>query len=186
MTVGLSIACTLASLLGPSAFASVVEALDLPGLVKNANVIVLGKVVAEQSHYDEHRRIVTDVEMIVENCEKGALEPGDSVIVRRLGGIVNGIGMRIEGEPSFELGERTLLFGQGSSKAFRPVGMSQGAMRVSESGGQTWVRSAAAGVALLKRAPDGTLTKSQAALSEPRPLAAVLEEIRALVAQSAR
>lgn len=184
--LGLVVALALVALAPRAAQASVVEALDLPGLVANAKVIVLGKAVAEQSHYDEHGRIVTDVELIVETCEKGGLQPGASIVVRRLGGVVNGIGMRIEGEPTFQIGERTLLFGEGSQKALRPVGMSQGAMRVSEVNGQTWVRSAAAGLALMKRTPDGKLVKSQASMNEPKLLADVLAEVRALVTQSAR
>jgi hypothetical protein len=186
LSLSLAAALSLVGLSAPSARASVVQALDLAGLVANAHVIVLGKTVAQQSHYDAHGRIVTDIEVIVESCEKGGLQAGESVLIRRLGGVVNGVGMRIEGEPTFQIGERTLLFGHGPIAALRPVGMSQGALRVTESAGESWVRSAAAGAALVERGADGALNKAQAAMNEARPLADVLREIRSLVAQSAR
>ncbi len=164
--------------------ASVVEALDLAGLVRNADVIVIGQVVASQSHYDEHGRIVTDVEMLVESREKGEANMGRSIVVRRLGGVVGNIGMRIEGEPSLIVGERTLLFGKRLSDAvtFRSVGLAQGVMRIEERAGERWVRSAEAGAALVRRAGGGKLEKARVAVPEARKLLDLLTEIRALVA----
>ncbi len=162
---------------------SVVEALDLAALTATAEVVVVGRVVAQASHYDEHGRIVTDVEMLIEQTEKGTAQRGKTVLVRRLGGVVNGIGMRIDGEPSFVSGERTLLFAHklAHSSVLRAVGMSQGVLRIAQRGGESWVSSTAAGAALVGRAADGSLTKARAALVGPRKLDDVLNEIRALV-----
>jgi len=163
------------------AHASMIEALDLAALTDNAEEVMVARVVAQASHYDEHGRIVTDVEMLVEQSEKGAAQTGKTVLVRRLGGVVNGIGMRIEGEPSFVSGERTLLFAQKLPKSavLRAVGMSQGVLRIAERSGESWVSSAAGGAALVRRGADGSLTKARSALEQPRKLSDVLSEIRA-------
>jgi len=166
--------------------ASVVQALDLVAMTTTADHVLVARVVAQGSHYDEHGRIVTDVEMMVEQSEKGDAAPGAMVLVRRLGGVVNGIGMRIEGEPSFADGERTLLFAQklASSNVLRAIGMSQGVLRIAERDGDSWVASNAGGAALVQRAVDGSLTKGRVAMEQPRKLSDVLKEIRALVAKS--
>ena len=163
--------------------ASMIEALDLAALTETAEEVILARVVAQDSHYDEHGRIVTDVEMLVEQAEKGSAQQGKTVIVRRLGGVVNGVGMRIEGEPSFVSGERTLLFAQklAQSSVLRAVGMSQGVLRIVEKNGESWVSSQAAGAALVRRGVDGSLTKAQSALAAPRKLSDVLGQIRTLI-----
>lgn len=163
--------------------ASVVEALDLAALTATAEEVVVARVVAQASHYDEHGRIVTDVEMLVEQAEKGSAQPGKTVLVRRLGGSVNGVGMRVEGEPSFVSGERTLLFAQKLPKTtvLRAVGMSQGVLRIAERAGESWVTSAAGGAALVQRGADGSLLKAKSALEGPRKLSDVLSEIRTLL-----
>ncbi len=175
------------SMLGvPQARASVVQALDLATMTTTADHVLVGRVVAQESHYDEHGRIVTDVEMMVEQSEKGDAMPGATVLVRRHGGVVNGIGMRIEGEPSFEEGERTLLFAKkvGSAAVLRAVGLSQGVLRIAERDGDSWVASNAGGAALVRRAADGSLTKARIAMEQPRKLSDVLKEIRALLAKT--
>lgn len=177
------------ALFATSARASVIEALDLEALTLNSDQVVVARVVAQQSHYDEHRRIVTDVELVVESSEKGGAAKGSTVIVRRLGGVVNGVGMRVEGEPSFVSGERTLIFAKAllqDTKVLRPVGMSQGVLRIEEREGQSWVSSAAGGAALVRRAADGSLAKARVAVEQPRKLVDVLSEIRALVAKANR
>jgi len=168
--------------------ASVVEAMDLEALTAGSDQVLVARVVTQQSHYDEHGRIVTDVELVVETSEKGDAAVGTSVLVRRLGGVVNGIGMRIEGEPSFVSGERTLIFAKAllNTKVLRPVGMSQGVLRIEEREGQSWVSSAAGGASLVRRSGDGVLQKARVALEQPRKLAEVLSEIRALVAKAKR
>ena len=171
----------LAAALLPTAHASVVEALDLDTLVQESDEVVLARVIKQWSQLDERGRIVTDFQMQVEQSEKGNSVPGSAVVVRKLGGIVGGRGMRISGEPSFRDGELVLLFGTHGQKTYlRPVGMGQGAMRVYEQDGQRWARSDAQGIMLTKRG--ATATKSRAAVAEPRKLDDLLQEVRAIVA----
>jgi hypothetical protein len=178
----------LAAAFAPAARASMVEALDLAELVRNADQVVVARVIAQESHYDEHGRIVTDVHMQVEHSEKGHDAPGAIVVVRRLGGVVDGIGMRVEGEPSFEEGELVLLFGSRRSghDVLWPVGMSQGAMQVFERDGERWVRSQAGNLALVEKGSRGQLRPARAALTEPRRLEDLLTEIRAHVQKKAQ
>lgn len=170
-----------ASTLPHAAQASVVEAFDLDTLVKEADEVVLARVIRQSSHYDERGRIVTDVEMQVERVEKGTATPGAAVIVRRLGGVVGDRGMRIEGEPTFEDGELVLVFGKRGKRTYlRPVGMGQGAMRIFEQAGERWVRSDGRGMALVRR---GSKSKATAAVAEPRKLDELLSDVHELVQQ---
>lgn len=174
---------SLGSLVLPrSAQASLVEALDLAALVDRSDDVVLVRVISSHSHFDDRGRIVTDVTMQVEQAEKGTYAPGSAVVVRHLGGQVGDLGMRVEGEPTYEVGETVLLFARhiASLNVLQPVGMSQGAMRVIERDGVRFVHSLAMGAALVKRG-SGTLARALAAVDTPRKLDDVLSEIRALV-----
>lgn len=165
---------------------SMVQAMDLAELVQEAELVAVARVMGQQVSYDERGRIVTDIQMQVERTEKGDVAPGASVVVRRLGGELDGVAMRIEGEPSFQNGEQVLLFGTNPQKRslLRPVGMSQGALRIFERDGQRWVRSGTKDLALVRKSGDGKLTPDAAAVAEPRPLNDVLGEIRTLVAKA--
>lgn len=161
--------------------ATLVEALDLETLVDEAEQVVLGRVIGQQSLVDERGRIVTDVALQVEESIKGDQAPGAAITVRRLGGVVGDMGMQVAGEPTFETGETVVLFGarlrQGGM--LRPIGMSQGALRVFERDGERWARSANNGVSTVKR-EGGRLKHVDAALVEPRRLAELLSQLRGL------
>jgi hypothetical protein len=178
---GVILTCLSALAPSPAARASIVELLDLDTLVKEADQVVLARVIREWSHYDEGGRIVTDFQMQVERAEKGDAVPGAAIIVRKLGGVIDGIGMRVEGEPSFQQGELVLVFGVRGQRTFlRPVGMGQGAVRIFEENGELWARSTAQGMALLARSGN----KSKAlAVPQPRKLDELLREVEALVSK---
>ena len=147
---GAWIAATCA-LVVPAARASLVEALDLAALVAESEQVVVGRVLSESSHYDERGRIVTDAALQVEETLKGDRAPGAAIMVRRLGGVVDDIGMRVSGEASFTVGESVLLFGARTRAggALRAVGMAQGAIRIVEKNGERWAQSG--GVAGVRR-----------------------------------
>ena len=169
----------------PRAHASIVEAVDFDTLVREADDVVLARVIKQWTQYDEHGRIVTDYQMQVERTEKGSTTAGSAIVVRKLGGIVGKRGMRISGEPSFTEGEEVLVFATRGNKTYlRPVGMGQGTMRIFEQDGVRWARSDAAGMVLVK-AGDST-TKARAAMPEPRVLEDVLADVHALVAAQAK
>lgn len=176
------LACAIVwlSLTAAPVHASIVEALDLDGLVAEAEEVVVARVIEQRSHYDERGLIVTDYSMQVERSEKGTSAPGSMLVVRRLGGIVGERGLRIAGEPTFQAGELVLLFGDRNGETYvRPVGMAQGALRVFEHEGERWARSDTQGMALVRGGPG---EKSRAAAEEPRKLEELLRDVRSLVA----
>jgi hypothetical protein len=176
----------LSSLWQSGAHASLVEALDLETLVAEADQVVVARVLALNSHYDDQGQIVTDVSMQVEDSVKGDIAPGAAVMVRRQGGTVGDIGMRVSGEPSFVVGETVLLFGaRASGGVLRPVGMSQGALRVFEKDGARWARSANGGLSTVKR-NKGKLEHAPAALPAARRLDDLLVELRRMAKPAKR
>jgi hypothetical protein len=172
--------------LSASARASLVEALDLEALVAEADQVVLARVLALNSYFDARGQIVTDVSMQVEESVKGDHAPGAAIVVQRQGGTVGDVGMRVSGEPNFVIGETVVLFGaRATGGALRPVGMSQGALRVFEKDGARWARSANGGAATVKRTK-GKLEHAPAALPVARPLNELLTELRSLAKHEKR
>jgi hypothetical protein len=142
--------------------------------------VVVARVLSLNSHYDERGQIVTDVAMQVEESVKGEHAPGAAIIVQRQGGTVGDIGMRVSGEPSFVVGETVVLFATRSTGGvLRPVGMSQGALRVFEKDGARWARAANGGMSTVKRSK-GKLKHAPTALPAPRRLDDLLGELRIL------
>jgi hypothetical protein len=178
----------LVAVLGTAAPASatLIETMDLRALVRAADHIVLATVERTEARYDALDRIVTDATLRVEECLHGPASRGSTIVVRRLGGVLGDVGLRVEGEPSFEPGERIVLFARVSSGegVLRPVGMSQGVLPVrhSGSGGET-VLPGGEGLLLVRRGADGRLQPAPGALTGPESLDALLERIRALVAE---
>jgi hypothetical protein len=180
--------CSLAlsPLLGASARASLVEALDLETLVAEADQVVVARVLALDSHFDDRGQIVTDVSMQVEESVKGDTAPGAAITVQRQGGKVGDIGMRVSGEPSFVVGEVIVLFAARSTAGvLRAIGMSQGALRVFEKDGARWARSANGGMSTVKR-NKGKLENAPAALPAARPLNELLTDLRKMAKHEKR
>lgn len=170
-----------------SAFASMSVAMSMEELVGDADQVVVGTVVSQQSRWDEHRRIVTDVTIRVEESIKGRATVGQTVVVTRLGGEVGDLGMRVEGEATFEVGERAIVFAEkvARGRALRTVGMSQGVLPIRVMPGRDRVMRehvlpGAEGLALLRRNAAGRLVSAQGAITEPRLLDDVLRQIRQL------
>jgi hypothetical protein len=98
---------------------------DVPTLTDHADVIVQGRVLSRASHWTpDHRRIVTDVRIQVEEALKG--EPARELTIRQPGGVVGGIGQRVSGLASFREGEEVLVFLERSGPVHRVAGMAQG------------------------------------------------------------
>ncbi len=165
-----------ALLLTSAASASLAVALDLEALVHQSDAIVVGRVVAQQSRWDGDR-IVTDVLVEVAETLHGTSPPDRMLQVVRLGGSIGELGMRVEGEPNFEGGGQYLLFLRRWRGLYRPVGMSQGVMRVRVEGGAPMVQPGGSGLSLVTR-PGGP--PAFGALRGPRPLESLRERIRAL------
>jgi hypothetical protein len=176
-----SFALGLATLLVPSlAAGSLVQALDLAELTAQAERIVVAHVVSSKSDWDPSRRTIrTRIEIKVEEAWKGAVAPGETIVIVQPGGSVGDIEMRVHGMPSFALGEKTVLFLAGQA-APRVVGMSQGKRSVRwDSTAKRWVAEGAEHSAVVRRDSQGHFQRAPA---EPATgLDEFRQRVRALV-----
>ena len=152
--------------------ATMMVALDMEGLVQRSDAIAVVRVVDQQARWGDEGRILTDVLLEVEEHVAGDVPVGESFILVRMGGSIGDLGMRIEGEPAFENGERYLVFARRWEGWYRPVGMSQGVMRVQG----TRVMPGGGGLSLVR--PNGT--PAVGPMWRPRALEAVLDDVRHL------
>lgn len=180
----------LTSLAADTAQASIVEAMSLTALTQSSDVIVVARVEEQRARYDAQGRIVTDVTVRIEESLLGRLGVGARANVLRLGGVVGDLGLRVEGEASYQSGETVVLFARWlstpSGEVLRPVGMAQGVLPIASRGGVELVTPGGAGLELVVRDADGRLTPGQPALRAPVPRDALLEQVRALVAERQR
>lgn len=183
--IALLLTPALAAVAPSVAEATIVRALDLRGLVRGADHVVVGTVVSVEARYDHLDRIVTDATVRVDESMHGPARAGSTVVVRRLGGTIGDVGLRVEGEPSFAAGERILLFARANAteRVLRAVGMSQGVMPIQRDGGVERVMPGGGGLALMQRGSDGQLRPAPAALLEPAPLDELLAQVRELVSE---
>lgn len=186
----------LPTLLGPllavlsltsPAGASIVQGLELEELVANADRIVLGRVLFSESFPRPDGQIGTWHRIEVTREIRGRAPDEREVIVETLGGQLGEVAMRVEGEPSFTVGERVLVFIRdgGPYTAFRAVGMGQGVMRVRMEEGVETVTQNRAGLMLVRRNAKGRLERSPGALPEKERLDALLARLRDIVEQNA-
>ena len=164
---------------------SVVQGLELEELAAEADRIILGRVLFSESFLRRDGQIWTWHRIEVEREIRGHDPDQRELIVETMGGQIGEIGMRVEGEATFQVGERVLVFahGGGPYAAFRTVGMGQGVMRVRREKGVDTVRQSREGLLLLRRDADGRLKRNFGALPEPERLDAFLSKLRQITAQ---
>lgn len=171
-------------LLPSVASATQVLALSLRELVEGADRVVVGTVIAQEAHYDDLDRIVTDSTLRVDETLYG--EPAETLVVRHVGGVVGELGLSVAGEERYEDGARMLLFlrAYGSGDAgivWRPVGMSQGEMPVVDRGAGDVILPGGAGVTTVQQGSDGQLRPAPGALDGPIGYDELLARVRDLV-----
>lgn len=113
-----------------AAEASTVLYRDVPALARGSDAIVIGQVVRAQSRWTaDRRRIVTDIEIRVDETLKG--EGRATLLVRQPGGVVGDVGQRVDGLAGFEVGEEVVLFlERRPDDSFLIAGLSQGKFQV--------------------------------------------------------
>lgn len=160
------------------ASATISEALSLRELVRQADHVVLATAVDERALRDGRDRIVTDFTVRVEEVMKGDASVGATFEMRRLGGVLGDLGMRIEGEPHLESGKRYVLFLARTTEGhLRPVGMSQGVLPVEQRGRETIVIPGGDGMSLVQRVQGGQLVPAPAALMHETPYSTLRERV---------
>ena len=170
--------------------ASLARALDLAELTRTAEHVVVVRVLSEHAYRDEHGRILTDYELLVEDTWKGDKAAGEHVILTRIGGAIGDIEMRSEGESAFEMGERFVLFARvwaEGHNALRPIGSSQGVMPIQASAspdGDDLVLPGGAGLAVVHSLGNGQLAAAPTALLHPRAMNELRTEVQHIVEAS--
>ena len=105
--------------------ASLVRSFSLQDLYREADLVVVGEVSCSSSFWNEaHDTIYTEHTIALERAAKG--KPGDQVIVRLMGGTVDGKTLRVAGNAQVEKGERVLLVLRKAGGFHVVIGMSQG------------------------------------------------------------
>jgi len=108
--------------------AGLVVKLTLEQLAAEADSILVGKVVNITSYQEGKGNIYTRVTLSVEQSIKG--KTGGEVVIRVPGGELNGQTMWVEDTPSFQLGERAVVFLDKGGGTFTVVGGFQGKFTV--------------------------------------------------------
>ena len=158
-----------------------VLALELNELTAQADQIAVGTVISKRAIRLE-KSIVTVSRIRIDEPVKGSASVGDIVEVRTLGGVVDGIGMKVEGEPSFAVGERTVFFVRQDIRAsLRPVGMAQGVMHIRREGNKEFVMPNRQDLSLVRKLKNGSLVNAPAALMTRTPVEEFMVDLRRIV-----
>jgi hypothetical protein len=122
-----------------AAEATIAQAMKFDDKVGNAASIVMGKVVAQQSRWDESgRRILTYSTIQVEKTLKGT-QATQAVIVTP-GGQVGDIAQEFVGVPRFAVGEEHVVFTRDTKSGPTVLYLEQGAYRITDDGRERMVR----------------------------------------------
>ena len=109
--------------------ATIVERLDMDGLVASSHTIVAGTVEVSETRWTPDRRvIVTQTRIRVDESFKGT--PGDELVVTTLGGTIDGITLYVAGMPTFEENEEAVVFVEGDGPYRTVVGLAQGKFHI--------------------------------------------------------
>ena len=163
--------------LASAAYATVLVPLDTKALTMRAERVVLGTVESQVSRWSsDHDAIYTDVTIVVERAYKGAVKPGERIVVRREGGVVDGLGMRVYGAAEFAVGEEVVVFTETRGNAAWTVGMTQGKLHVTAGADGVKRVSATLGDVAFTRAAGAATTQ---AVVQPRRLDDFERELRA-------
>lgn len=106
-----------------AANATTVVQMDVDDLTAAADAIVVGTVTDIKAELVDGR-VFTEITVKVETSLKG--EPGQSLVIKHLGGRTAELATYVAGMPHFEKGERALLFLEDKGKTWVTVGLSLG------------------------------------------------------------
>jgi hypothetical protein len=105
--------------------ATTIEKLDLDGLVKKADKIVVGKVRGSRTYWSANGKLIlTNYTIDVEETMKGEVAP--TVELTTIGGKIGDITLYVSGMPTFAQDESTVLFVENSGPFSTVAGLGQG------------------------------------------------------------
>jgi len=142
----------LVLLLGSIATASTAVQMDVPALTRAATDVVRVRVGSSRVAWtDDHRRLVTFVEVSVLETWKGAA--ADRLTLAQPGGERDGIGQHVSGVAPLTPGEEVVLFLEAQGPLHRVVGLAQGVYRVERGDPASAARAVPAGLEGLELVP---------------------------------
>jgi hypothetical protein len=130
-----------------AATATTVPRMNVKDLARSAGIVVHGRVVRHWLAWDTtHTFIWTHYAVQVEDRIKG--EAADTTVISEPGGVLDGIGMKVEGVPEYRDGEEVVVFLHRTPIGYwRSYGLMQGKFTViQDAGGQKRVRANLAGI----------------------------------------
>ena len=145
-------------LLSSAADATIMLALSIEQMTAKSRTVVRATVRQRQGVWDEkHQRIYTLTELTVSEVIRG--EAPATIVVRSLGGEVDGIGMKVSGSPRFSPDQDVVVFLREDPvgrAGFMVVGMSQGLFRLEkDSAGRLMAVPGVEGMSFARRAAPG-------------------------------
>jgi hypothetical protein len=110
-----------------SSWASIVLKMDVDELTSRSDVVVVGTVLGSASRWNAGRDLIrTFTRIRVERVAKGETAAGRVVVVREIGGSVDGYEQETIGGPKFRAGDRVLVFLERAKDGAPGVYMTQG------------------------------------------------------------
>ena len=148
--------------------------MGLVELANGADRIVVGTVQSVHAAWDlQHRKIISTIEVDIEDIWKGLQAGNRRVTIVQPGGSVGDMEMTVQGMPSFILGEKSLLFLHGQ----QVVGMGQGKRALAwDDASKQWLVQSPETEGVVEVGPDAKLR--QAKRQDPIPLRDLREQVR--------
>jgi hypothetical protein len=170
----------LLSLLASSvASASSIVARSVTELTNYSDVVVDGTVASVDCYWDDQGRIWTRAVVTVRSALKGA--PAEELIVRQLGGELDGLHMRVEGALQLTPGERLVLFAQAHEGAYLPTLLSYSAFVVEGEDAKAPLRHASRELSFFRESATGLAAVEAEDLALPTRLDELTAQVRAAV-----
>jgi hypothetical protein len=170
MRRSLALAALLAAAAAGPAAAATFVATTVEDVARTSDAVVRGRVVGTAARATRDGRIVTEVELAVEDAWKGAPEASVRLVVP--GGRLPDVAMRVDAAPEFEAGEEVVVFLARGAGGWHVNGLALGKFRVVA--GEA--RPASAGAAVLPRAAPLPAGEKQVG---PMPVAELERRVRA-------
>jgi hypothetical protein len=151
------VAAVLLGLSAPStAEATIVRPLTVEDMTRRADLVCVGTITGQRSEWNvERTRIYTWTEVRISRTLKGKRAAGETVTVRQLGGVVDGISQSVPGNAKLLPGEEVVLFLDADEAAplHYVIGMAQGKFTLSRGPGSISVRRDVGDLAFAGAAP---------------------------------
>jgi hypothetical protein len=125
MKRALALVLTFLFAFSASSYATTVERLSLPDMVKKAHKIVVGRVTAERTHWSDNRKLIlTTYTIEVGETMKG--QTARTVEITTIGGKIGDRELHVSGMPVFDTGEDAVVFLENANAFSLVVGLGQG------------------------------------------------------------